>query len=133
MRLLLAAGGILALFMLSACGPDPIDPHRQVGPNPYLPPLHQYLLPPMHVAKVVGWNGAHACGCRGPQGGGFRDGPCESALPLRASERRCPGGRDRRTPGARQPAQGIRDELDGEDGALAHQARPAHPALSSGE
>lgn len=58
MRPLLAGGGILILSMLSACGPDPIDPHRQVGPHPYLPPLHQYLLPPMHVAKVVGWNGA---------------------------------------------------------------------------
>jgi glucose/arabinose dehydrogenase len=58
MRPPLVAGGILVLTVLSACGPDPIDPHRQVGPDPYLPPLHQYLLPPMHVAKVVGWNGA---------------------------------------------------------------------------
>jgi glucose/arabinose dehydrogenase len=47
-----------ALFTLAACGPEPVDPHRQLGANPYLPPIHQYLLPPMHVAKVVGWNGA---------------------------------------------------------------------------
>ena len=37
---------------------DPIDPHRQVGAHPYLPPIHQYLLPPMHVVKNVGWGGA---------------------------------------------------------------------------
>jgi glucose/arabinose dehydrogenase len=49
---------VLALAGLAGCGPAPIDPQRQIGPNPYLPPLHQYLLPPMHVAKVIGWNGA---------------------------------------------------------------------------
>jgi glucose/arabinose dehydrogenase len=32
-----------------------MDPNRQVGPNPYLPPIHQYLLPPMKLAKVIGW------------------------------------------------------------------------------
>ena len=47
-----------AVIAISACGPAPIDPQRQVGANPYLPPIHQYLVPPMHVAKVVGWNGA---------------------------------------------------------------------------
>src|SRR5580692_12372841 len=52
----LAASALL--LTLAGCGPAPIDPARQIGPNPYLPPLHQYLLPPMHVAKVVGWNGA---------------------------------------------------------------------------
>jgi glucose/arabinose dehydrogenase len=41
---------------LAACGgPKPIDPHRQIGPNPFLPDIHQYLMPPMHVAKVVPW------------------------------------------------------------------------------
>jgi glucose/arabinose dehydrogenase len=49
---------IAAAYALVGCGPAPGDPNRQVGPNPYLPPIHQYLLPPMHVAKVVGWNGA---------------------------------------------------------------------------
>ena len=49
---------IAAALALGGCGPAPIDPNRQVGANPYLPPIHQYLLPPMHVAKVVGWNGA---------------------------------------------------------------------------
>src|ERR1700761_8558425 len=43
---------------LVACGPDPIDHKRQIGPHPYLPDIHQYLLPPMRVATVTGWNGA---------------------------------------------------------------------------
>jgi glucose/arabinose dehydrogenase len=54
----LSSAFILVLVCLAACGPAPIDPKRQIGPNPYLPPIHQYLLPPMHVAKIVGWNGA---------------------------------------------------------------------------
>ena len=52
------AVAIAVLFALVGCGPAPIDPSRQVGPNPYFPPIHQYLLPPMHIAKIVGWNGA---------------------------------------------------------------------------
>jgi glucose/arabinose dehydrogenase len=31
------------------------DPRAQIGPHPNLPELTQYLLPPMHLAKVVGW------------------------------------------------------------------------------
>jgi glucose/arabinose dehydrogenase len=52
------AAPIAVSLALVGCGPAPGDPSRQVGPNPYLPPIHQYLLPPMHVAKVVSWNGA---------------------------------------------------------------------------
>jgi Glucose / Sorbosone dehydrogenase len=52
------AASLAVALTLVGCGPAPIDPNRQVGANPYLPPIHQYLLPPMHVAKVVGWNGA---------------------------------------------------------------------------
>jgi glucose/arabinose dehydrogenase len=48
----------LTLVSLAACGPSPMDPRRQIGANPVLPPIHQYLMPPMHVAKVVPWNGA---------------------------------------------------------------------------
>jgi len=43
---------------LAACGPDPINPKRQIGAQPYLPPIHQYLFPPMHVVKNVGWGDA---------------------------------------------------------------------------
>jgi glucose/arabinose dehydrogenase len=56
-RLLLGAAALP--LVLAACnGPAPIDPHRQIGPNPFLPDIHQYLLPPMKVAKVVPWNNA---------------------------------------------------------------------------
>ena len=54
-HLLLSA---VAVASLAACGPDPVDPRRQIGAHPYLPDIHQYLLPPMKLATVVGWNGA---------------------------------------------------------------------------
>jgi glucose/arabinose dehydrogenase len=46
------------MIALTACGPDPIDPRRQIGAHPYLPEIHQYLLPPMHVVKNIGWENA---------------------------------------------------------------------------
>jgi glucose/arabinose dehydrogenase len=46
------------VVVLTACGPEPIDPHSQIGATPLLPQIHQYLLPPMHVASVVEWKGA---------------------------------------------------------------------------
>ncbi len=49
---------LVAGLSIAACAPAPIDPQRQIGADPYLPEIHQYLLPPMHVAKVTGWNGA---------------------------------------------------------------------------
>ncbi len=43
------------LLVLAACSdskePDPVE----IGHNPKLAPQSQYLVPPMHVAKVVGW------------------------------------------------------------------------------
>jgi glucose/arabinose dehydrogenase len=56
LRLFLCSTATLSLMM--ACGPAPIDHKRQIGPHPYLPDIHQYLLPPMQVATVTGWNGA---------------------------------------------------------------------------
>jgi len=53
-RILLCAAAVLAL---TACGPDPINPKRQIGAHPYLPDIHEYLLPPMHVVKNIGWGG----------------------------------------------------------------------------
>src|SRR5689334_18623243 len=45
-----------AALTLAACDNDqPMDPGAQVGANPPLPEPKQYLFPPMHVAKVVGW------------------------------------------------------------------------------
>ena len=46
----------VALFcgLLGSCD-NGGDPKEQIGANPNLPPIHQYLLPPVHIAKVVGW------------------------------------------------------------------------------
>jgi glucose/arabinose dehydrogenase len=41
--------------VLPARGADTFDPMSQVGQNPVLPPLQQYLFPPMHLAPAVGW------------------------------------------------------------------------------
>lgn len=40
---------------LAACDDGSGDPREQIGANPKLPALQQYLLPPMHIARVVGW------------------------------------------------------------------------------
>jgi glucose/arabinose dehydrogenase len=40
---------------LAGCNDQGGDPKAQIGPHPNLPEQTQYLLPPMHIAKVVGW------------------------------------------------------------------------------
>src|SRR5712675_3802041 len=40
---------------LAGCDDHAGDPKMQIGANPVLPALQQYLMPPMAVAKVVGW------------------------------------------------------------------------------
>ena len=49
-----ALGGA-AILALTAAAPDDFDVQTQIGPNPVLPEPQQYLLPPMHLAPVVGW------------------------------------------------------------------------------
>jgi glucose/arabinose dehydrogenase len=44
-----------ATLVLAGCSDEPFDRQSQIGPNPTLPEPQQYLIPPMHVAKVVGW------------------------------------------------------------------------------
>jgi glucose/arabinose dehydrogenase len=44
-----------ALSLVGCNGPKPIDPHRQIGPNPFLPDIHQYLMPPMKVPASAPW------------------------------------------------------------------------------
>ena len=44
-----------SLLCLAGCSDGSGDPNAQIGPNPVLPNLQQYLLPPMHIAKVLGW------------------------------------------------------------------------------
>ncbi|AVA25155.1 sorbosone dehydrogenase family protein [Rhizobium sp. NXC24] len=43
------------MLVLSGCSRDEPDPSAEIGPNPVLPAQTQYLIPPMHVASVVGW------------------------------------------------------------------------------
>src|SRR3569833_1927317 len=50
--------GIAIAFGLAACGPAPIDHTRQIGPHPFLPEIHEYLLPPMHVPTAGKWGSA---------------------------------------------------------------------------
>jgi hypothetical protein len=38
------ASATAILLAIAGCGPAPIDPQRQVGANPYLPSIHEYLL-----------------------------------------------------------------------------------------
>src|SRR5260370_2223710 len=40
---------------LAGCDDHAGDPKMQIGANPVLPKLQQYLMPPMRIAKVVGW------------------------------------------------------------------------------
>ncbi len=44
-----------AILCLTGCNDGSGDPRAQIGANPSLPPLQQYLFPPMHIARVVGW------------------------------------------------------------------------------
>lgn len=53
--LLLTAVLFSTLAAVSACSDNDPDPNSEIGPNPSLPPQNQYLLAPMHIAKVVGW------------------------------------------------------------------------------
>ncbi|HEY1559562.1 MAG TPA: sorbosone dehydrogenase family protein [Caulobacteraceae bacterium] len=48
----------VALSVAACGGPKPIDPNRQIGAHPYLPEIHQYLMPPMHVPKITPWGTA---------------------------------------------------------------------------
>jgi len=41
---------------LIGCSDDAADPSTQIGPNPALPEPQQYLIPPMNLAKVIGWS-----------------------------------------------------------------------------
>lgn len=43
------------LLTASACSDKGANPADQIGPNPQLPALSQYLFPPMRLASVIGW------------------------------------------------------------------------------
>jgi glucose/arabinose dehydrogenase len=44
-----------SLLCLAGCNDGSGDPKAQIGANPTLPDIQQYLLPPMHIARIVGW------------------------------------------------------------------------------
>ncbi|MGY4314934.1 hypothetical protein ACVWW1_004261 [Bradyrhizobium sp. JR3.5] len=49
-------GALTAGLGLAGCSRETApDPKTQIGARPDLPALQQYLMPPMHVASVVGW------------------------------------------------------------------------------
>src|SRR6204780_1939180 len=41
---------------LAGCDNNAGDPARQIGANPVLPALQQYFMPPIRIAKAVGWD-----------------------------------------------------------------------------
>lgn len=45
----------LSTTALAAPSGDDFDPNTQIGAQPTLPPLQQYLVPQLHTASVVGW------------------------------------------------------------------------------
>ena len=45
----------VASLGLAGCDENGGDPKGQIGANPVLPELQQYLIPPIRIAKVVGW------------------------------------------------------------------------------
>jgi len=55
-----AAVALAAATLLAGCGDAPFDRQSQIGPNPVLPGVQQYLTPPNHLAKVVGWKQGQA-------------------------------------------------------------------------
>ncbi len=43
-------------FCLTGCNDGSGDPNAEIGAHPNLPEPTQYLLPPMHIAHIVGWS-----------------------------------------------------------------------------
>src|ERR1700728_2938120 len=53
---LLSMALVAALALtLAAYADEQFDIQSQIGPNPVLPAVQQYLFPPMHLSSVVGW------------------------------------------------------------------------------
>ena len=54
-KLLSMALSAASALTLAAYADEPFDTQSQVGPNPVLPDIQQYLFPQMHLPSVVGW------------------------------------------------------------------------------
>ena len=55
LKLLSVALSASLTLTLAAYADEPFDIQSQIGPNPVLPDIQQYLFPPMHLSSVVGW------------------------------------------------------------------------------
>lgn len=55
LRTIVGPAVLLSAFSLAGCDDRSGDPTAEVGANPPLPALTQYLFPPMHIARIVGW------------------------------------------------------------------------------
>ena len=53
--LISGAFALAAAALLSGCGSDPTAASKQIGANPPLPAINQYLLPPMKIAPTDKW------------------------------------------------------------------------------
>ncbi len=49
------AACFIASLSVAGCNDAGSDPNAQIGAKLNLPQLQQFLLPPMHIASVVGW------------------------------------------------------------------------------
>jgi glucose/arabinose dehydrogenase len=56
----LALAGVAVAALTGAAAPDDFDVKTQIGPNPVLPEPQNYLVPPMHLAQVLGWKEGEA-------------------------------------------------------------------------
>jgi glucose/arabinose dehydrogenase len=59
-RSFLILGAVLPALALAACHKQIAGPESQYGPNPMLPALQQYLLPPMKIASPQPWKNGEA-------------------------------------------------------------------------
>jgi glucose/arabinose dehydrogenase len=55
LKTLSLAAAAASTIALSAHAEGPFDIQSQIGPDPVLPEIRQYLMPPMHLSSVVGW------------------------------------------------------------------------------
>jgi glucose/arabinose dehydrogenase len=51
----MALSAACILTPVAAYPDEPFDVQSQIGPNPVLPDIQQYLFPQMHLSSVVGW------------------------------------------------------------------------------
>jgi hypothetical protein len=85
---------LLVTGLLAGCDDHAGDPIMQIGANAVLPALQPYLMPPMRVAQVVGWDKETPAVPEGLAGSRTGDRLPASALSLRPAQWRRAGGRE---------------------------------------